>query len=118
MQEESIYNLVPKEYVPPPKDERYKSKYPANLPPTSSTLCHKTTSKPGVRSHMIQVGNMAGKLADDPSAHTSYGETKTMGHLKGTHSFTKGNVSPNLTSSDSRTREPWAATSCQRVRLI
>ena len=48
MQEESIYNLVPKEYVPPPKEAKYKSKFPANLPPTGSTFCHKTTSKPGV----------------------------------------------------------------------
>ena len=31
MAEESIYNLIPKEYVPPAKDGRYKSKYPAKL---------------------------------------------------------------------------------------
>lgn len=48
MQQESIYNLIPKEYVPPPKEAKYKSKYPSNLPPTGSTFCHKTTSKPGV----------------------------------------------------------------------
>jgi hypothetical protein len=48
MEEETIYNIIPKEYVPPPKDPRYKSKYPPNLPPTGSTFCHKTTSKPGV----------------------------------------------------------------------
>ena len=28
MEEESIYNLIPKEYVPPPVDKRYKSHYP------------------------------------------------------------------------------------------
>ena len=49
MQQESIYNLIPKEYVPPPKDQKYISKYPPTLPPTGSTLCHKTTSKPGVK---------------------------------------------------------------------
>lgn len=48
MQQESIYNLIPKEYVAPPKEPIYRSKYPAQLPPTGSTFCHKTTSKPGV----------------------------------------------------------------------
>ena len=31
MEEESIYNLIPKEYVPPPREKRYKSNYPAKL---------------------------------------------------------------------------------------
>ena len=46
--EESIYNLVPKEFVPPAKEALYKSKYPPNIPPTGSTFCLKTTSKPQV----------------------------------------------------------------------
>lgn len=29
MEEESIYNLIPKEYVPPPREKRYKSHYPS-----------------------------------------------------------------------------------------
>ena len=53
MQQESIYNLIPKEYVQPAKDPRYKSKYPPNLPPTGSTFCHNTTSKPGVPSKLM-----------------------------------------------------------------
>jgi len=44
--EESIYNIIPKEYVPPAKEALYKSKYPPNIPPTGSTFCHHTTSKP------------------------------------------------------------------------
>ena len=36
--EESIYSLIPKEYVPPPKPKRYRSKFPAETMPTGSTL--------------------------------------------------------------------------------
>lgn len=46
--EESIYNIIPKQYKPEPKTALYRSKYPYNIPPTGSTFCHKTTSKPGV----------------------------------------------------------------------
>lgn len=46
--EESIYNLVPKVRYEPPKDKRHKSTHPHNVPPTASTFCNKTTSKPGV----------------------------------------------------------------------
>jgi hypothetical protein len=38
MEEESIYNLIPKEYVPPPKPKMHKSKYPHDTPPTASTF--------------------------------------------------------------------------------
>ena len=48
MEEESIYNIIPKEYVPPPKEPRYKSGYPSNLAPTGSTLINHTTSRPNV----------------------------------------------------------------------
>jgi len=53
MEEESIYNLIPKEYVPPPRESRYKSGYPAKLPPTGSTLINHTTSRPGVNIFLI-----------------------------------------------------------------
>ncbi len=58
--EESIYNIIPREYHPEPKGPLYKSKYPPSIPPTGSTFCHKTTSKPGVyyslfRSRIFQV---------------------------------------------------------------
>lgn len=76
MQQESIYNLIPKEYVPPPKDQKYISKYPPTLPPTGSTLCHKTTSKPGVF-------NLAGEFAIHTGAHNHVGDTSTFGLPKG-----------------------------------
>ena len=53
-QEESIYNIIPKEYNPEPKPPLYKSKYPPTIPPTGSTFCHKTTSKPGVINHRLR----------------------------------------------------------------
>ena len=46
--EESIYNIIPKEYNPPAKEPLYKSKFPPNIKPTGSTFCHHTTSKPVV----------------------------------------------------------------------
>ena len=48
MYEESIYNLIPKEYVPPPKSKKYKSKHNPMKPPTGSTFINYTTSRPGV----------------------------------------------------------------------
>ena len=48
MEEESIYNLIPKEYVPPAKDGRYKSKYPEKLLLIDSTSINHTTSRPKV----------------------------------------------------------------------
>ncbi len=45
MEEESIYNLIPKEYIPPPKEKMYKSHYPHDLAPTGSTLINHTTSR-------------------------------------------------------------------------
>ena len=48
MEEETIYNLIPKEYVPPEKEPRYKSQFPPNLPPTGSTFAANTTSIPKV----------------------------------------------------------------------
>jgi hypothetical protein len=52
--EESIYNIIPKEYKPDPKPPLYRSKYPPNIPPTGSTFCHQTTSKPGVTKHLFR----------------------------------------------------------------
>ena len=51
--DESIYNIVPKEFVPPPKQPIYRSKYPPTIPPTGSTFGNHTTSKPHVRSSLI-----------------------------------------------------------------
>ena len=48
MYEESIYNLIPKEYVPPPKAKKYRSRHNPKKPPTGSTFVNHTTSRPGV----------------------------------------------------------------------
>ena len=49
--EESIYNIIPKEYTPPAKEPLYRSKFPPNIKPTGSTFCHHTTSKPVVENN-------------------------------------------------------------------
>jgi len=48
MQEESIYNLIPKEIVTPPKQKLYRSRFYHSIPPTGSTFGHHTTSVPKV----------------------------------------------------------------------
>lgn len=75
-EEESIYNLIPKEYVPPPKPKQYKSKYPADAPPTSSTFGLKTTSK--------VLGNVAGDFEHFDGAHRSSSLGASFGKAKGT----------------------------------
>lgn len=76
MEEESIYNLIPKEYIPPPKEKMYSSKYPHNLPPTGSTFINHTTSRPGV-------ANLKGdfNINDKPHKHTD--KASTFGLPKG-----------------------------------
>ena len=70
MKEETIYNLIPKEFVAPPKQPMYKSKYPSELPPTYSTFCLKTTAKPGV-------SNVSGNFEEikEPHLNTAMGAT-------------------------------------------
>jgi hypothetical protein len=48
MLDESIYNLIPKEYAAHQKVKRYISRYPHDLVPTGSTLINHTTSRPNV----------------------------------------------------------------------
>ena len=45
MYEESIYSLIPKEYVPPPQQEKYKSRHFHGTAPTGSTFINYTTSR-------------------------------------------------------------------------
>ena len=58
--EESIYNIIPKEFTPTPKAPLYKSKYPPNIPPTGSTFCSHTTSKPKVAYFLTKSANLSG----------------------------------------------------------
>ena len=87
MNSESIYNLIPKEYIQPPKQPLYKSKYPPNIPPSSSTFGHATTSIP-------KVSNVHGGYEEVHIAHKNKAPGATMGKLKGslkpnTQQFTK-----------------------------
>jgi hypothetical protein len=75
--EESIYNLIPKERYEPPKPEKYKSKHPPTVPPTASTFCLKTTSKPGC-------GNLNGDYEPPGGSHSHKGDGLTFGKPKGT----------------------------------
>ena len=49
MEEESIYNILPREYDQPSKNRRYKSRFPSTIAPTGSTFNNKTTSRPNVK---------------------------------------------------------------------
>lgn len=75
-QEESIYNLIPKEEPEPEKKKIYKSKYPADLPPTYSTFCLKTTSMPGV-------ANVPGSYELPCGPHKNEAMNATIGLPKG-----------------------------------
>ena len=66
--EESVYNLIPKERYEPAKDKMYKSKHSAQVPPTGSTFCLGTTSKPGL-------GNLAGETVGANNQHKGAGAT-------------------------------------------
>ena len=76
MEEESIYNLIPREFVPPKQEKKYKSKYPHNLPPTGSTFNNKTTSRPGV-------SNLRGEFEMTRGPHTHISAASTFGKPEG-----------------------------------
>mmetsp|Transcript_1099 Transcript_1099/g.984 ORF Transcript_1099/g.984 Transcript_1099/m.984 type:complete len:270 (-) Transcript_1099:327-1136(-) len=87
MEEESIYNLIPKEYVQPPKQPLYRSKHNPTTAPTGTTFALKGTSVP-------KVGNTGGHTAIPMNAHTNKGGFSTLGKVKGavkpqTTQFTK-----------------------------
>lgn len=75
-QEESIYNLVPKERIEPPKERRYRSKYPPNIAPTATTFALKTTSFPNV-------ANVNGEYNLPRGAHPVKSMHRTFGRPNG-----------------------------------
>lgn len=76
-QEESIYNLLPKERIIPEKQRMYRSMYPHDLAPTGSTFILKNTSYPGV-------ANIGGSVYFPRGAHPVIkGQTATMGRPVG-----------------------------------
>jgi hypothetical protein len=73
--EESVYNLIEKPVEVSQKSTMYRSKYPSDTPPTSSTFCLKNTSKPSV-------ANVSGQFVHPDfhgSEHTIKKECATMG---------------------------------------
>jgi len=83
MEGESIYNLIPKEYVQPPKEGLYRSKHNPVVPPTGSTFGHQTTSVP-------KISNLNGRTQEWEGPHTR----KALG---GTFGQPKGSVKPQTT---------------------
>jgi len=77
-QQESIYNLIPKEIIQPPKQELYQSKFPPNVPPTGSTFGLHTTSFP-------QISNLNGEFALPRGAHPMKQMYATFGKPDGTN---------------------------------
>jgi hypothetical protein len=75
-QEESIYNLIPKEKIEPVKEKRYKSQYPPDIAPTASTFILKNTSFPNV-------ANINGELNLPRGAHPIKGSWATFGKPNG-----------------------------------
>lgn len=71
--------MIPKEYIPPPRDPRYKSSFPPSLIPTGSTFINHTTSRPGL-------ANVAGEfdIKQGPKDHKHRDLSATMGKPKGT----------------------------------
>lgn len=76
-QEESIYQLIPREAVAPPKAPMHRSKFPPTVPPTGSTFGSTNTSK--------TVANLGGSLSEPMGgAHQYKKDTATFGKPLGT----------------------------------
>jgi hypothetical protein len=75
-QQESIYNLIPKEKIEPPKTVRHRSQYPHSIAPTATTFGLKTTSYPNV-------ANLNGDFQLPRGAHPTQGNFSTFGKPNG-----------------------------------
>ena len=75
-QEESIYNLLPKEKIELEKQPLYRSLYPPCIAPTASTFCLKTSSFPNV-------ANINGEYMNPRGAHPLGGHYATLGKPNG-----------------------------------
>eukprot|EP00742_Colponemidia_sp_Colp-10_P000458 GILJ01000499.1.p1 GENE.GILJ01000499.1~~GILJ01000499.1.p1 ORF type:complete len:274 (-),score=53.22 GILJ01000499.1:229-1050(-) len=95
-EEESIYNLIPKEYVAPPKPAMHRSRFNGStLPPTGSTFGTHTTSKPGICNLGGDYEEPAGGAHEFRKPGATFGVPK--GSLK-PNSSTFLRKSPNQTS--------------------
>jgi hypothetical protein len=83
-QEETIYNLIPKEKIRPEKEPIYRSRYPSSIAPTASTFILKNTSYPNV-------ANMNGEINFPRGAHPIKGSWKTFGLPDGCNKIAPAN---------------------------
>lgn len=77
-QQESIYNLIPKEKILPNKEPFYHSYYPHWMAPTASTFILSNTSYPNV-------ANMNGEVTFPRGAHPIKGGWRTFGKPVGAY---------------------------------
>lgn len=75
-QEESIYNLLPKDKIEMQKEPIYRSFYPHNIAPTASTFGLHTSSFPNV-------ANINGEFSFPRGAHPLRGNYSTLGKPNG-----------------------------------
>ena len=71
-QEESIFNLIPKEKIEPVKQKMYRSKFPYDMAPTATTFGLKTTS-------YANLANLDGNYYLPRGAHPSTANYATFG---------------------------------------
>ena len=79
LQQESIYNLVPKGKISSGKNASYTSKYPPNIAPTASTFILGNSSFPGV-------ANCSGEYKFPRGAHPIMRSCATFGRPNGSNS--------------------------------
>ncbi len=75
-QEESIFNLIPKEKIEPIKPNMYRSKFPHDMAPTATTFGLKTTS-------YANLANLDGNYYLPRGAHSLTANYATFGKPNG-----------------------------------
>ena len=76
LEQESIYNIIPKDKIIPEKDKLYKSQFPYWIAPTGSTFNLKNTSFP-------DIANLNGDFSLPRGAHPIVEKSATMGRPEG-----------------------------------
>ena len=84
LKQESIYDIIPKEIIQPPKEPLYQSKFPSNIPPSSSTLGLHTSSFPSI-------ANVNGDFSLPRGAHPLKQMYATFGKPNGTNKIDPNN---------------------------
>lgn len=84
LQQESIYNLIPKGKIVPGRGASYTSKYPPNIPPTASTFNLIGTSFPGV-------ANCSGEYKLPRGGHSPLKQSATFGKPNGQNKVSPDN---------------------------